>query len=118
MPLTALATALAVLVALSAIGGGVGLRNAGSAAATLGEPRAEVRTGCFPGPLALGHRSLAPGQSTTLTFELSMHAGMEGPHDLAVHVPVAAEGSPASHLLLGSSATSADHRRELLTYVP
>lgn len=77
------------------------LRNAGSSAVTLGEPKAEVRTGCCPGPLELGHRSLAPGQSTTLTFELSMHPGMDGPHDLAVHVPVVPEDTPATHLTLG-----------------
>jgi hypothetical protein len=77
------------------------LRNTGSSAVTLGEPKAEVRTGCCPGPLELGHRSLAPGESTTLTFELSMHPGMDGPHDLAVHVPVGTEGAPATHLTLG-----------------
>lgn len=77
------------------------LRNTGTATVTLGEPKAEIRTGCCPGPLELGHRSLAPGQSTTLTFELSMHAGMDGPHDLVVHVPVSPEGSPATHLSLG-----------------
>lgn len=77
------------------------LLNAGTSSVTLGEPRAEVRTGCCPGPLELGRHSLAPGESTTLTFELSMHPGMDGPHDLAVHVPVGAEGAPATHLKLG-----------------
>lgn len=76
------------------------LRNTGSAAVVLGEPKAEVRVGCCPGPLDLGHRTLAPGQSTTLTFELSMHSGMDGLHDLAVHVPVVPEGAPATHLTL------------------
>jgi hypothetical protein len=77
------------------------LQNTGRAAVTLGEPKAEVRTGCCPGPLELGRRSLAPGESTTLTFELSMHPGMDGPHDLAVHVPVLPEGRAATHLTLG-----------------
>lgn len=72
------------------------LRNTGDRAVTLGEPHAEVREGCCPGPTALGARTLAPGASTTLTFELAMHAGMDGPHDLALHVPVdAGTGSPA-----------------------
>lgn len=75
------------------------LRNTGTDPVTLGEPRPEVREGCCPGPLTLGTRTLAPGQSTTLTFELSMHPGMDGWHDLAVHVPVdSAEG--ADHLVL------------------
>jgi hypothetical protein len=54
----------------------------------LGRPHPEVRAGCCPGPLTLGSRSLAPGESTTLTFELAMHPGMDGWHDIAVHVPV------------------------------
>lgn len=64
------------------------LRNTGTTAVTLGEPNAEVREGCCPGPLTLGADTLAPGASTTLTFELAMHPGMDGPHDIAVHVPV------------------------------
>lgn len=76
------------------------LRNTGAVPVTLGEPRAEVRTGCCPGPLALGATTLGPGASTTLAFELSMHAGMDGPHDLGVHVPVTAAGA-TEHLTLG-----------------
>jgi hypothetical protein len=29
---------------------------------------------------------LYPGQSTTLTMEFTMHAGMEGPHEFRVHL--------------------------------
>jgi hypothetical protein len=64
------------------------LRNTSDQTVTLGEPHPEVREGCCPGPATLGSRSLAPGASTTLTFELSMHPGMDGPHDLGLHVPV------------------------------
>jgi hypothetical protein len=66
------------------------LSNTSSEAVTLGEPTAEVKKGCCPGPLTLASRTLAPGESTTLTFELSMHPGMDGWHDIAVHVPVSA----------------------------
>lgn len=55
---------------------------------TLGEPHPEVREGCCPGPFTFGQRRLAPGASTTLTFELAMHPGMDGWHDILVHVPV------------------------------
>jgi hypothetical protein len=64
------------------------LRNTSGQTVTLGEPHPEVREGCCPGPATLGSHSLEPGASTTLTFELSMHPGMDGPHDLGLHVPV------------------------------
>lgn len=74
------------------------LRNTGDQSVTLGEPHPEVREGCCPGPTTLGTRTLAPGASTTLTFELSMHPGMDGPHDLGLHVPVD-DGSTSDRLL-------------------
>src|SRR3546814_10899149 len=61
------------------------LRNTGDRPVTLGEPHPEVREGCCPGPATLGTRTPAPGDATTLTFELSMHPGMDGPHDLGLH---------------------------------
>ncbi|HET7236669.1 MAG TPA: hypothetical protein VFK59_09575 [Actinomycetota bacterium] len=64
------------------------LTNTGASAVTLGEPQAEVRAGCCPGPFTLGARMLRPGESTVLTFELSMHEGMDGWHDMGVYVPV------------------------------
>jgi hypothetical protein len=64
------------------------LVNTSSTTVLLGEPHPEIRAGCCPGPFTIGRTELAPGESTTLTFELSMHPGMEGWHDIAVHVPV------------------------------
>jgi hypothetical protein len=64
------------------------LTNTSDAPVTLGQPVPEVREGCCPGPLALDRPALAPGESATLTFELGMHTGMGGWHDLAVHVPL------------------------------
>lgn len=74
------------------------LRNTSDHTVTLGEPHPEVRAGCCPGPATLGSRTLAPGATTTLTFELSMHPGMDGPHDLGLHVPVD-DGSGAGDVL-------------------
>jgi hypothetical protein len=62
--------------------------NTSSRPLLLGEPHPEVREGCCPGPFTLGTHRLAPGASTELTFELSMHPGMDGWHDIFVHVPV------------------------------
>ena len=67
------------------------LVNVGDRRVTLGEPHAEVRAGCCPGDLVIGARDLAPGERTTLTFELAMHEGMDGWHDMIIHVPVGSE---------------------------
>ena len=64
------------------------LRNTTSGTITLGDPQAEVRKGCCPGPFDLSTTTLAPGGEATLTFELSMHEGMDGYHDMGVHIPV------------------------------
>jgi hypothetical protein len=64
------------------------LTNQGSSAVVLGEPHPEIREGCCPGPLSLSSSTLEPGERATLTFELSMHQGMDGWHDMLVHVPV------------------------------
>jgi hypothetical protein len=76
------------------------LRNTSDQTVTLGEPHPEVREGCCPGPTTLGTRTLAPGATTTLTFELSMHAGMDGLHDLGLHVPVDDGGGSGQFLTL------------------
>ena len=76
------------------------LRNTGSQPVAIGEPRAEVRQGCCPGPFTIGAGVIPPGGSTTLSFELSMHPGMDGWHDIAVHVPVTS-GAAQEHLVLG-----------------
>ncbi len=76
------------------------LVNASGRIVTLGEPHPEVRAGCCPGPFTFGTRVLGPGESTTMTFELSMHPGMNGWHDIAVHVPVRPEGGPEELLEL------------------
>ena len=64
------------------------LTNTGTETVTLGEPEAQVRAGCCPGSFDLGATSLDPGESTILTFELAMHEGMDGWHDMGVYVPV------------------------------
>jgi hypothetical protein len=69
------------------------LRNTGTEPVTIGEPHPEVREGCCPGPFTLTSRTIGPGEASTLSFELSMHTGMDGWHDIAVHVPVQAGGA-------------------------
>lgn len=73
------------------------ITNTSAAVVRLGEPHASVVTGCCPGPLSLSDVTLEPGESSTLSFPLQMHAGMDGPHDFDVHVPY---GDSASFLTL------------------
>jgi hypothetical protein len=63
---------------------------------TLGEPHPEVPQGCCPGPATLGGPDPRPSAATTLTFELAMHPGMDGPHDLGLHVPWKTAAAAAS----------------------
>lgn len=63
--------------------------NTGSDLITLGEPHVQINRGCCPGQLSYqGTNTLKPGDTTNLTFELSMHPGMDGAHDMTLHVPV------------------------------
>jgi hypothetical protein len=73
------------------------LTNTGRSPVRLGEPEAEIRAGCCPGPFTLGADTLAPGESTVLTFELAMSEGMDGWHDMGVYVPI--EGTSGRELL-------------------
>lgn len=73
------------------------IENTGAQAFTLGEPHVQVNQGCCPGALTYnGATTLQPDQSTELTFELSMHPGMDGAHDMTIHVPMQyADGTSA-----------------------
>ncbi len=73
------------------------LRNTGSETVTVGEPHPEVRQGCCAGAFSIDRATIEPGETATLGFELSMHAGMDGWHDIAVHVPIRSGG--ADHVL-------------------
>ncbi|MDP9465466.1 MAG: hypothetical protein M3P52_12635 [Actinomycetota bacterium] len=65
------------------------LDNTGTDPITIGEPHAQVNQGCCPGAFTLdGPSTLDPGAEANLSFELSMHPGMDGPHDITVHVPL------------------------------
>jgi hypothetical protein len=65
------------------------LTNTGTDTITVGQPHVQINKGCCPGALTFdGSTTLTPGQSTNLAFELSMHPGMDGAHDMTLHVPV------------------------------
>jgi hypothetical protein len=64
------------------------LTNTGDQPVVIGEPHPDVREGCCPGPIALSTGTIPPGGAATLAFELSMHPGMDGWHDIVIHVPL------------------------------
>ena len=52
----------------------------------LDAPYIEVVKGCCPPSPVLGKKSLAPGETTTLSVSFMMFQGMGGPHDFRVHM--------------------------------
>ena len=64
------------------------LHNTGTESVVIGEPHPEVREGCCPGAFSIDTTTINPGDIATIGFELSMHAGMDGWHDIAVHIPL------------------------------
>lgn len=77
------------------------LTNTSDRPVEIGKPNAVVRQGCCPGPFTGGQMMLRPGQSTSITFELSMHPGMDGWHDMGVYVPVTSSSGDEETLELG-----------------
>ena len=85
------------------------IRNTGTDAVTIGDPHAQVNLGCCPGAFSLnGSSSLDPGAQVDLSFELSMHPGMDGMHDLTVHVPVQHADGSTDTLTLGVTGNFLD----------
>lgn len=64
------------------------LHNTGTYSVTVLQPHVEVLDGCCPGPLTIDRAVIPPGGKAELTFELAMHPGMDGWHDMGVHVPL------------------------------
>jgi hypothetical protein len=77
------------------------LTNASDRPVQVGKPSAVVREGCCPGPFTGGETTLRPGESTEITFELAMHPGMDGWHDMGVYVPVVSRSGAEKSLELG-----------------
>jgi hypothetical protein len=77
------------------------LTNTSDGPVQVGKPNAVVREGCCPGPFTGGETTLRPGESTEIIFELSMHSGMDGWHDMGVYVPVSARSGEEKTLELG-----------------
>ena len=55
-------------------------------------PYLEVVKGCCPQQPAIGQRTLNPGEHTTVSFPMMMHAGMGGFHDFRLHLPTNVAG--------------------------
>lgn len=80
------------------------LQNTGTDVVTLEQPHVQINEGCCPGALTYtGPTTLGPDEATELTFELSMHPGMDGRHDMTIHVPV--QHSDGSESILDLAVT-------------
>ncbi len=79
---------------------------------TFAASQPQVLEGCCPGPVyadgeltQVGQELIvAPGSSVLLQFPLQMHAGMDGPHDLAI--PLQADGEQAALQVTGNFTDS------------
>lgn len=85
------------------------LSNSGDEVVTIGEPHVQINLGCCPGAFSVnGPSTLNPADSTDLGFELAMHPGMDGPHDMTIHVPVQHADGSIETLTLGVSGDFRD----------
>lgn len=46
----------------------------------------QVHEGCCPPQAVVDEESLRPGEITTVSMRYTMHPGMDGPHDLRIHL--------------------------------
>ena len=52
----------------------------------LGDPWVQVHEGCCPPQAVISTDRLRPGEIATVSMRYQMHPGMDGPHDLRIHV--------------------------------
>lgn len=85
------------------------IQNGGTDVVTIGEPHVQINQGCCPGAFSLkGSNTLAPGAKADLSFELSMHPGMDGMHDMTIHVPIKHANGSTDTLNLGVTGNFLD----------
>ncbi|MBZ0296735.1 MAG: DUF1573 domain-containing protein [Anaerolineae bacterium] len=62
------------------------IQNVGDETLVIVTPWVEVHEGCCPPQAEIGNKQLRPGEITTVSMTYMMHPGMDGPHDLRIHL--------------------------------
>lgn len=62
------------------------VQNVGDETLVIVTPLVEVHEGCCPPRATISKQQLRPGEIATISMNYTMHPGMDGQHDLRIHV--------------------------------
>ena len=62
------------------------IQNVGDETLVLLSPWVQVHEGCCPPQAEISKQQLRPGETATVSMRYTMHPGMDGHHDLRIHV--------------------------------
>lgn len=62
------------------------IQNVGNETLVVLTPWVQVHEGCCPPQAIISNRRLRPGEITTVSMRYTMHPGMDGQHDLRIHL--------------------------------
>jgi hypothetical protein len=62
------------------------IQNVGDETLVILTPWVQVHEGCCPPQAIISNQRLRPGETATVSMRYQMHPGMDGPHDLRIHV--------------------------------
>lgn len=83
------------------------IQNVGDETLIVLTPWVEVHEGCCPPQAEIGNKQLRPGEITTVSMTYMMHPGMDGPHDLRIHLRSTDPNNPEIELTALSNWVSA-----------
>lgn len=64
------------------------IRNTSNKSVAVAQPSVETLEGCCPSIPVVGADTLAPSEETTVSMDMMMHRGMDGPHLFRLSVPL------------------------------
>lgn len=62
------------------------IQNVGDETLVVLTPWVQVHEGCCPPQAEISNKRLRPGEIATVSMRYTMHPGMDGPHDLRIHL--------------------------------
>lgn len=83
------------------------VQNVGDETLVIVTPLVKVHEGCCPPQATINKQQLRPGEIATISMNYTMHPGMDGPHDLRIHVQSTDPANPEIELIALSNWVSA-----------